>query len=134
MKRMLLTFPFLIFFGLGVFLAGFPWLLPASVSTGVLPDGFLQIWQASYASGGIATTVGILSRRPGIEACGLALMGGPFLVQAYLTVEVLGAPGTRTALFLFCCSIGLLLRFAVILWIANGEENGRDGAARSLRR
>lgn len=134
MRRMILTFPFLVFFGLGVFLAGFPWLLPASPSTGVLPEGLLHIWQASYSTGGLAVVIGVLSRRPGIEAFGLALMGGPFLVQAFLTVEVLGAPGWRSGLFLLCAGLGLLFRFAVILWIAAGEENGENGIARSLRR
>lgn len=118
-----LPYPFLVMFGLGVFWAGLPLLLPASPSVQVLPDGVLQIFESFYAFGGVATAVGVVTRRPGIEALGLGFMGGPFAVQGFLTIQLLGASGLRSGGFLFFVAVGCLLRLAMIVARVGGRDD-----------
>lgn len=123
--RIYLPFPFLIFFGFGVFFAGMLptlGLVPLGPSVTILPEGVRQIWTASYSVGGLATSLGVLTRRPGVEAAGLALMGMPFAVQSFLSVQALGAPGIPSAVFLAFVALGSMIRFVIILAKARRVE------------
>lgn len=111
------TYPLAVFFGLGVFCAGMIPVLglaPTSPSVALLPEWLRAWWQLSYAFGGLGLALGILSHRPGFEAVGLALLGGPFSIQAYLAVAATGSAGVPGAVFLLFLSAGCWVRFYLV--------------------
>lgn len=118
MKHPYIGYPLAVFFGLGIFFAGLITVLgisPPSPSVVLLPETLRRWWELSYSLGGLGLACGVLTRRPGIEAIGLALIGGPFFVQAFLTLEAVGRPGIPGAVFLGFIASGCAVRWLIIV-------------------